>query len=75
VTRNKGRASASNIVDQSADPDNPKVTMTNAIPWTSECLTVSQTQAALNIARNKFVKYMNSAIKGTLRAQAKLQAA
>ena len=73
VTRNKSRAAASNIVDQSADPDNPRVTMTNAIPWTSECLTASQTQAALNIARNKFVKYMNTQIKYELKKQAGLK--
>ena len=73
VTRNKSRASASNIVDQSADPDNPRVTMTNAIPWTSECLNDSQTQAALNIARDKFVKYMNTQIKYELKKQAGLK--
>ena len=73
VTRNKSRAAASSIVDESEDEDNPRVTMTNAIPWTSECLTDSQTRAALNIARVKFVKYMNIQIKYELKKQAGLK--
>jgi hypothetical protein len=73
VTRHKGRASGS-IVDISQDPVNPRVKMTNAMPWVSELLSPSQAMYALNLTRNKFVKYMNQAIKGTLRAQAKLRA-
>ena len=73
VTRNKSRAAASSIVDESEDEDNPRVTMTNAIPWTSECLTDSQARAALNIARVKFVKYMNIQIKYELKKQAGLK--
>jgi hypothetical protein len=73
VTRNKGRASGS-IADLSADPVNPKVKMTNSTPWCSIVLTPGQAQQALNLARDNFVKYMNQAIKGTLRQQAKLAA-
>lgn len=73
VTRNKGRASGS-ISDQSADPVNPRVKMTNSTPWTSMVLTPGQAQQALTLARDNFVKYMNQTIKGTLRAQAKLRA-
>lgn len=74
VTRHKGRASGS-IVDISHDLVNPRVKMTNAMPWVSELLSPSAAKYALHLTRDKFVKYMNSAIKGTLRAQAKLQAA
>ena len=74
VTRNKHRASGV-IVDKSRDPENPSVTMTNKTPWTSVVLTPSQAKHALNLARDNFVKYMNHAIKGTLRNQAKLKAA
>jgi hypothetical protein len=74
VTRNKGRASG-NVLDGSHNPTNPKVQMTNMTPWTSVVLTQSSAKQALEIARDKFVKYMNAAIKGELRAQAKLKAA
>lgn len=73
VTRNKGRASGS-ISDMSNDPSNPRVKMTNSTPWCSMVLTPAQAQQALNLARDNFVKYMNQAIKGTLRQQAKLAA-
>jgi hypothetical protein len=74
VTRHKGRAKGS-IVDMSHDLANPRVKMTNQMPWVSELLSQSAAKYALHITREKFVKYMNSAIKGTLRVQAKLQAA
>lgn len=74
VTRNKGRASGS-IADMSNDPSNPLVKMTNSTPWCSMVLTPEQAQQALTLARDNFVKYMNNAIKGTLRARAKLRAA
>lgn len=74
VTRNLYRASGS-VDDQSADPVNPLVKMTNATPWTSMVLTPEQARRALKLARDNFIKYMNQTIKGTLRAQAKLRAA
>lgn len=73
VTRNIGRASG-HISDQSHDRTNPKVTMTNATPWTSMVLTPAQARKALTLARDNFVKYMDTAIKKTLREQAKLKA-
>ena len=74
VTRHISRASGS-IVDNSHVSDNPRVQMTNSTPWTSQVLSESATRSALEIARNKFVNYMNQQIKYELRAQAKLQAA
>lgn len=74
VTRNIGRASG-HIVDQSAARGNPKVQMTNATPWASQCISPSQAVVALNLARNKFVEYMNRQIKYELRQQAKLKSA
>jgi hypothetical protein len=74
VTRNMSRATGS-ISDQSQDPANPKVIMTNSTPWTSVVLTPERTQHALNLARENFVKYMNTTIKKTLRAQVKLKGA
>jgi hypothetical protein len=74
VTRHVGRASGS-IVDNSHVQANPSVSMSNNTPWTSQVLTESEARKALQIARNKFVNYMNHQIKYELRAQAKLQAA
>jgi hypothetical protein len=77
VTRHKGRSVVANssISDLSNIPDNPKVVMNNAVPWVSNLLSDSQAKAALEIARNKFVKYMQIAITKTLRDQVKLKAA
>jgi hypothetical protein len=74
VTRNMSRASGS-ISDQSHDPNNPRVTMTNETPWTSQVLTPKAARQAMELARDNFVKYMNTAIKQTLRNEAKLKAA
>jgi hypothetical protein len=74
VTRNIGRASG-HIVDQSANKKNPKVQMTNSTPWASQCISPTQAVASLNLARNKFVEYMNQQIKYELRQQAKLKGA
>ena len=74
VTRHINQASGS-IVDNSHVQENPSVSMTNATPWTSQVLTENQAKAALQIARNKFVNYMNQQIKYELRQQAKLKAA
>lgn len=73
VTRNKGRASGQ-ISDQSNNAANPRVSMTNKTPWASQVITPSRARAALQLARDNFVKYMNTAIKTTLRDQAKLRA-
>ena len=74
VTRNMSRASG-RISDQSSNPSNPKVIMTNATPWTSMVLTPARAKVALQLARDNFIKYMNTAIKQTLRTEAKLKAA
>lgn len=74
VTRNKGRASGT-IRDQSSSEGNPRVTMTNGTPWCSMVLTPARAFVALGIARNKFAKYLDTAIRKTLREQAKLRAA
>jgi len=74
VTRNMYRASGS-IIDQSDDPSNPRISMSNMTPWASQCISPTQVTAALDIARNKFVAYMNIQIKKELRSQAKLKAA
>jgi hypothetical protein len=74
VTRHKKTASGY-IADLSNDLINPRVRMTNAMPWVSTLLSESQALKALEIEREKFVKYMNTQIKYELRQQAKLQAA
>jgi hypothetical protein len=73
VTRNKKRAQDSYINDQSNDARNPKVTMTNAAPWASENISPAEATKALDIARNKFVKYMNTQIKYELKRRAGLK--
>jgi hypothetical protein len=79
VTRNKKhRVPAASSVDASStytSTTNPKVRMTNAVPWTSENLSPQQALVAMNIAREKFVKMMNTQIKYVLRQQAKLKGA
>lgn len=72
VTRNKGRASG-RIEDQSQDLTNPRVRMTNATPWASQVLTPQSAKQALELARDNFIKYMNTAIKKTLRDEVKLK--
>lgn len=74
VTRNKGRATG-RIDNQSQDPVNPRVRMTNSTPWTSQVLSPQSAQGALELARDNFVKYMNTAIKKTLRDEVKLKSA
>lgn len=79
VTRNKKhRVPAASSVDASStftDARNPSVKMTNAVPWTSDNLSPAQAIAAMQIARHKFVKMMNTQIKYVLRQQAKLSGA
>jgi len=73
VTRHKKTASGY-VADLSNDLINPRVRMTNAMPWVSRLISESQALKALEIEREKFVKYMNTQIKYELRQQAKLQA-
>jgi hypothetical protein len=57
------------VKDKSRDAKNPRVTMTNRVPWTSQNLTPNETMKALNRARDNFVKYMNKAIRAELKRQ------
>ena len=75
VKRHRNKMAKGRIVDKSNDAGNPRVVMTNLAPWTSRVLTPANTQAALNIARDKFVEYMNRQIKYELRQKAKLRGA
>jgi hypothetical protein len=64
---------ASSTFNQS--DNNPRVRLTNSVPWISENIGASTVRTALEIARNLFVKEMNNRIKYVLRQQAKLKAA
>jgi hypothetical protein len=77
VTRNKSagfpqrsRVDASTTFRKS---NNPKVVMTNAVPWTSQNLSRSANRFSLQIAKDKFVKMMKIQIKYVLRNRAKLR--
>jgi hypothetical protein len=78
VTRNKGAtAPQKSRVDASTtygQHSNPRVVMTNAVPWTSQNLAPSAANTALQIARGKFLKMMNIQIRYVLRQQARLRA-
>jgi hypothetical protein len=52
---------------------NPRVRMTNSVPWISENIGAGTMRKALDIARNKFVEYMNRQIRYELKKQAKLK--
>jgi hypothetical protein len=73
VTRNKGKASAS-IQDLSRDERNPRVIMSNRIPWTSDNLSPNEARKALELAKANFVEYMNKTMKAELRRRVKLAA-
>ena len=75
VKRHRNKLASGTISDKSSDPINPRVVMTNTTPWCSRVLPPAEAQKALDIARNKFVEYMNRQIKHELRQQAKLRAA
>lgn len=57
------------IKDQSRDKRNPRVTMTNNIKWTSQVLSNSAKREALRLAKENFLKYMNTTIRAELRRQ------
>ena len=75
VKRHRNKLAQGRITDKSNDAANPRVLMTNLTPWCSRILSPKNAQAALDIARNKFVEYMNRQIKYELRQKAKLRAA
>lgn len=71
VTRHKRKADAS-IVDRSRDAKNPKIIMTNALPWASNCITPNETRKAVELAKRNFIEYVNRTMKGELRRRARL---
>jgi hypothetical protein len=75
VKRHRNKLASGTVSDKSNDPINPRVVMTNTTPWCSRVLTPANAQKALDIARNKFVEYMNKQIKYELRQKAKLRGA
>lgn len=72
VTRHKRRANGS-IQDLTNNARNPKVIMTNKIPWASNVITPNGTREAVDLAKRNFVEYMNRTMKGELRRQARLK--
>jgi len=72
VTRHKRRANGS-IQDLTHSERNPKVIMTNKIPWASNVITPNETRKAVELAKRNFVEYMNRTMKGELRRQARLK--
>lgn len=71
VTRNKAKAPGA-IQDLSRDERNPKVIMSNKIPWTSAVLSPNEAVKALRLAKANWVEYLNKSMRGELRRQAKL---
>lgn len=72
VTRHKSKSEGS-IVDQSRSTKNPKVIMTNKVPWASNMITSNEVRKAVGLAKRNFVEYMNRSMKGELRRRAKLK--
>jgi len=68
VTRHASGSNGS-IVDQSRDKRNPRVRMTNNVPWTSQVLSNSAKKDSLRLAKENFLKYMNTTIRAELRRQ------
>jgi hypothetical protein len=72
VTRHRRKANGA-IQDQSRNVKNPKVIMTNKIPWASNVITPNETRKAVELAKRTFVEFMNRTMKGELRRRAKLK--
>lgn len=75
VKRNMNRASGQ-MVDATKGGllnRNIRVLMTNTTPWASNTITAQQIRNSLDVTREKFVKYMNYAIRGELKRRARLQ--
>ena len=68
VTRHAGGREGSDV-DQSRDKRNPRVTMTNNIKWASQVLSNSAKRDSLRLAKENFLKYMNTTIRAELRRQ------
>lgn len=73
VTRNK-RKSSGDIQDKSRDSRNPRVIMTNRLPWASNCISSTETRKAVELAKRNFVQYLEKTVKAELRRRTKLKA-
>jgi len=63
VTRHAGKRAGGMVNDQSMRQKDPRITFTNMVPWVSKVLSPSQGQRALDIAKYKIVKEIDTAIK------------
>jgi hypothetical protein len=72
VTRNKAKSSGS-VQDLSRDDRNPRVVMTNKIPWASNAITPTEARKAVSLAKRNFVAYMEHTVKAELRRRAKVK--
>jgi len=63
VTRHAGKRAGGIVNDQSMRDKDPRITLTNTVPWVSKVLSPGQGQRALDIARYKIVKEIDTAIK------------
>jgi len=75
VTRHTNRALGRTEVQYAPTRIDTKVIMTNLTPWASQCITPRQVKSALDIAKRKFVEYMNRTVMAELRSQLKAKAA
>jgi len=51
------------VLDQSANKSNPHFKLTNTTPWVSRLLNNSQQQKALDVAKSKMIKQLNSVLR------------
>jgi hypothetical protein len=63
VTRHAGKRAGGMVNDQSMRNKDPRITFTNMVPWVSKVLSPGQGQRALDIAKYKIVKEIDTAIK------------
>lgn len=63
VTRHAGKRAGGMVNDQSMRAKDPRITFTNMVPWVSKVLSPSQGQRALDIAKYKIVKEIDTAIE------------
>jgi hypothetical protein len=63
VTRHAGKRAGGMVNDQSMRAKDPRITFTNMVPWVSKVLSPGQGQRALDIAKYKIVKEIDTAIK------------
>lgn len=71
VTRNVAKSSGS-IIDLSRDQKNPRVVLTNKIPWASNTISKKEIFSATSLAKRNFVDFIERSIKAELRRRTKL---